>query len=184
MVDLIAKTPLEGVLPISSGSVTLTETAPAFITSITPHAGKEKTCATALKTAHDLALPAVGRSSGAAALRILWTGQGQYFLVGAKTASKTLAKSASLTDQSDSWAVMTLEGADAAEVLARVCPIDTRPSAFKRGHTARTELAHMMSVVSCTSGGFEIMVMRSFARTAAHQLMDAMDSIAAQNAIA
>ncbi len=181
MVDLIAKTPTQGLLPITAAGATLFEATPAFITSVMPFAGQQKALAAALKSIHDLSLPAPGRSAGKAALRVLWSGRGQYFLVGDRPADPTLAAQAALTDQTDGWAVMSLESDNAADVLARLCPLDLRAEHFKRGHTARTELAHMMSVITRTTKGFEIMVMRSFAKTAVHNLEDAMKSVAAQS---
>lgn len=182
MVDLIAQSPCEGLLPVDAGGVTLAEAAPDFITSIMPHDGKRAALNTALKAAHGMALPADGRTSGRAALRAVWTGRGQYFLIGEAAADASLAEMASLSDQSDGWALLTLEGDAAADVLARICPLDLRDGSFKRGDTARSEVAHMMAVVTRSARGFEIMVMRSFARTAVHHIIGAMRSVAAQAA--
>ncbi len=183
MIDLTPQNPLDTLLPVSIGGNALVAATPAFITSIMPFSGQEKPCSKALEKAHDLALPAVGRIKGKADLRLIWTGQGQYFLLGTTPAAAAISEFAALGDQSDGWVVMVLEGAAASDILARLCPIDLRPNAFKRGHTARTELAHMMVVISKTAKGFEIMVMRSLAKTAVHHLQQAMESIAAQAVI-
>ncbi|MFT5161369.1 MAG: heterotetrameric sarcosine oxidase gamma subunit [Paracoccaceae bacterium] len=184
VVELYAQSPLEESLPIDIGSTVLIEVTPANITSLMPHKGKEKALDEALKKAHELALPAIGRSTGKADLRMIWTGRGQYMLVGNKPAARSLARSASLTDQTDGWAVMSIEGPLAANILARLCPLDLRASTFKTGHTARSEVAHMMAVVTRTVDGFEIMVMRSFAHTLTHHLKQAMESVAAQSVLA
>jgi len=181
VVDLIAQTPLVDLLPISSNGCVLAECTPGYITSLGPFRGKEAELKTTLLAAHGLGLPADGRVSHKGGLRVLWAGRGQYFLCGDKAASKTLAKSAALTDQSDGWAVMTLTGKDAGDVLARLCPLDIRPSVFGRNRTARTEVAHMMAVLSVIPKGFEIMVMRSFAADAVHHIHAAMISVAGQN---
>lgn len=180
MVELVAKSPLKELLPLAVGEANLTEETPANITSIMPHKGKEKALGEALKKAHGVALPAVGRTSGKADLRMIWTGGGQYMLVGDKPAARALARTASLTDQTDGWVTMSLAGPSSAQVLARLCPLDLRETLFKRGHTARTEVAHMMAVVTRNVNGFEIMVMRSFAHTMVHHLKQAMQSVAAQ----
>jgi methylglutamate dehydrogenase subunit D len=180
VVDLIAKSPLEDVLPISVGETALTEATPAYITSIAVHKGREKALAEAVKKAHDLALPDIGRTSSKEGLRLIWSGRGQHMLLGDKPAARALARLASLTDQTDGWAVMTLTGINAAKALSRHCPLDLRATNFKRGHTARTEVAHMMTVVTKLNDGFEIMVMRSFAATMVHHLAQAMESVAAQ----
>lgn len=184
MVDLVAKTPFADILPVTVGGLTLTEAAPMAITSIMPFRGKDAVCSTALKKAHGVELPRAGGAIGPDAARLVWTGRGQFFLMGDKPAAKAIGKTAALTDQTDGWAVMRLTGKDAAAVLARLTPIDLRADVFAPGQTARTELAHMMSIISRIEGGFEIMVMRSFAQTAAHHVEEAMKSISAQNGIA
>jgi len=184
VVDLIAKSPLADLLPLGAGNTTLTEATPDFITSVMPFTGKDAACSEAMQKAHDVALPAVGRSTGKTGGRLIWTGRGQYFFVGDKPVAKAVAASAALTDQSDGWAVMALQGDDAALVMARLTPIDLRADSFKRGHTARSEMAHMMSVITRLPKGFEIMVMRSFAKTAVHHIHQAMDSVAAGKRLA
>lgn len=183
MVDLVAKTPLADLLPVTVGGLTLTEVTPAAITSIAPFRAAEAACSAAVKKAHRIDLPAVGHWIGADVARLVWSGRGQFFLIGDKPAAKAIAKTAALSDQTGGWAVMRLEGPDAAAVLARLTPIDLRAGSFAKGQTARTELAHMMSVISRTAKGFEIMVMRSFARTAEHHVKDAMERVTAQSKI-
>lgn len=182
MVDLKALSPLETLLPREVGGVRLHETAPRFITGIAPFAGKAERCSEALKKAHGVALPGVGRMSTAGEQMLLWAGRGQYLLLGDKPAARALARHAALVDQSDGWAVMALEGPGAEAVMARLCPLDLRRGHFRRGHVARSELAHMMAVVARLPKGFRIMVMASFAACAAERIAGAMGSVAAQNA--
>ena len=125
-------------------------------------------------------LPTPGRTFGEPGNYVVWTGRGQFFLIGDVPANPSIAKLAALADQSDGWAIMHLEGNDSAAVLARLCPIDIRLDQFGFGHTARTEVAHLSSVVTRLANGFEIMVMRSFGKTALHHLTNTMKSVAAQ----
>lgn len=180
MVELIQKTPCVGMLPLTVGGASLNEAAPKCVTSIMPHKGKKTAVSKALKTAHGMALPADGRSTGRAVLRAIWAGQGQYLLTGNAACDAALSQHASLCDQSDGWAVIVLSGAAADDVMARLCPLDLRAEKFKRGHAARTELAHMMAMIVKTTGGFEIWVMRSFAKTAVGALQEAMENVAAE----
>ena len=93
----------------------------------------------------------------------------------------SLGEYAALTDQSDGWAVVRLEGKGAGDVLARLVPLDLRPASFKRGHSARTDLAHMMaSLTKVGENAFQIMVFRSMARTLVHDLKTAMEGVAAR----
>jgi len=84
-------------------------------------------------------------------------------------------------DQSDSWAVVRLQGAAAQAVLARLTPLDIRSTVFKRGHTARSSLQHMnVSITRVGLQAFEIMAFRSMAKTLVHDICCAMRSVAAQ----
>ena len=178
MANLIAKTPCEGLLPVSLGSCTLSEVLPDAITSVAPAKGQEKPVSDALKKAFGAAFPAANRATGKEGARAVWSGAGQAFLLG--PAPKPV-KGAAMTDQSDAWAVMRLEGADAEAVLARLVPVDPRVAQFKRGHTARTMLFHMnCSLTRVGANAFDIMVFRSMAETAVHELSTAMRSVAAQ----
>ena len=173
MVSLIARSPCEGLLPLQAGTTTLTELLPAAITSVAPQRGADMA---AFKSATGAAFPAPNRATGKEGARAVWSGPGQCFWLGAQLAD---LKGFALTDQSDAWAVMRLEGADAEQVLARLTPIDLRKSTFKRGHTARTLLGHMAcSITRAKDNAFDIMVFRSMAVTAVHELDVAMKSVA------
>ncbi len=181
MVDIIAKTPCEGLLPLTIGTTTVTEVPPGMMTSVAPYKGCEKALSTVLKSTHGIAAPAPGRATGKEGARAIWFGQRMILLMG-PVPDAALAQHAALTDQSDAWAVVRLDGAGAAEVLARLTPIDLRDGAFKRGHTARTELQHMMAgITRLGSNSYQIMVFRSMAETLVHDLKTAMQSVAARN---
>jgi sarcosine oxidase subunit gamma len=177
---LIAKTPCAGLLPLTVGEMTLSEVDPGILTSMAPHRGQEKALSDALKAAHGMAFPAPNRATGKAGARAIWFGRGQAVLAG-PAPDASLAGFAALTDQSDAWAVVLLEGPGAEDALARLVPVDLRPQVFKRGHTARTQLFHMMcSITRVGERSLQIMVFRSMARTLVHDLKSAMESIAAR----
>ena len=101
MPSLIETTACEGLLPVSAGGVTLSEAAPAPITSVAPFRGKERAVATALKKL-GLGWPGPGQSLRSGGAACLWTGRDQAFLIG--SAPEGLEGIAALTDQSDGWA--------------------------------------------------------------------------------
>lgn len=180
MVELIAKTPCDGLLPVTIGNIALTEVAPGALTSLAPMKGQATALSEALKAAHGMAMPGVNRATGKAGARAIWFAQGQVVLVGPEP-DATLADHAAMTDQSDAWAVVRLEGAGAEDVLARLVPVDLRVSVFKRGHTVRTDLMHMMASITRVGGdAFQIMVFRSMAGTLVHDLKTAMEAVAAR----
>jgi len=179
VVELQADEPRNG-LPIVVGGCTLSEVPFRVLTSVSPYKGKETQLSEALVKAHGMRLAAPNRSTGKADARCVWFGHGQVLLIGPKP-DKGLAKSAAIVEQSDSWVSLRLQGAEAPDVLARLTSIDLRSAVFKRGHTARTELRHMMvSITRVGQEAFEVMAFRSMAETLQHDLQDAMESVAAQ----
>jgi sarcosine oxidase subunit gamma len=170
--NLIAKTPCDGLLPLRFGNLTLTEALPEAITSVAPFMGQMPKVAKELGAA----FPDPNRTTQSARARIIWTGQGQAMVLGPRTE----VPGAAVTDQSDAWAVLALEGDGVADVLARLCPVDLRDGVFAVGHTARTLLQHMTcSVTRVQENRFEIMVFRSMAKTAVHEIETAMRTVAA-----
>ena len=88
---------------------------------------------------------------------------------------------AQCVDHSDAWAIVRLDGADAAAVLSRLTPIDLRATSFKKGHTARTLIGHMTGgVTRLGAQSFEVMVMRSMAATLVHDLVQAAENMDAR----
>jgi sarcosine oxidase subunit gamma len=175
-------TPCEGALPITVGGVTLSELPSVCITSIAPFRGREAATAKALR-ALGLGWPAPGRMVAKNDTACLWSGRGQALLIGAEAAG--LDGIAALTDQRDGWAQMRIEGADAVAVLARLVPIDLSLAEFGKGQVARTSLGHMMLLIARTGGqAFDLMVFRSMARSAIHELEVAMKAVEARNNLA
>lgn len=180
MVDLIAKTPLDGFAPLTLGNVTLSEIAVGPITSISPFKDTDKDLSVALKTVHGISVPAANRSTGKADAQAIWFGREQFILIGCKV-DQALANYAALSDQSDGWTIVELKGVGAADVLARVTPLDLRRHVFKKGHTARSDLMHMASSITRTGDDtFVIMVFRSMAGTLLHELQIAMEGVASR----
>lgn len=178
MVELIAKSPCEGLLPKEIGSVTLSEDVFDAITSVAPFRGQAKAVSDALKSQIGAALPGANRTTGKAQSRAVWSGRGQALILG--PALKPI-KGAAMTDQTDAWACVTVEGTDARAVLARLVPIDLRDASFKRGHAARTQVMHMNIVLMRTGAErFGIMAFRSMAGTLVHDLETAMEAVAAR----
>lgn len=183
MPELIAKSALAGHAPLTHAETTLAEAPAAVMTSIAPFPGAMGAVNAALATL-GLTFPPPNRQSTGPAARLIWTGRDQAFLTGA--AAPDLTGLAATTDQSDGWATITLAGPLANDTLARLIPLDLRDAAFAVGQTARTGLNHMSAIVTRTGpAAWEVMVFRSMARTAWHELADALAMQAARlNALA
>ena len=167
MVELVAKSPAEGRLPIVVGGVSLEERSPTAITWIAALRGGSAP------------MPKPGQTLGDEDQRWVWFGRGQALVVGQPPEP---SGGMAMTDQSDGWCVLRLEGDGSRDVLARLTPLDVRAHAFGVGQTARTLLGHMTcSLTRTDENTFEIMVFRSMAPTAVHELERAMAAVNARS---
>ena len=127
-----------------------------------------------------LTLPAPNRFTEGKGARLAWTGRGQYFLIGAP-ATESLAGIAAMTDQSDGWAALRVDGPGTEAALTRIVPVDVRLAAFPEGAALRTAFNHMNAILMRTGPKtVEILVFRSMARTAWHEVEAALTALAAR----
>jgi heterotetrameric sarcosine oxidase gamma subunit len=174
--ELIAKSALDG-RSLTLGGVTLAEVSVGPITSVAVLPGGAKSVAKGLKTL-GLAMPAPNTFAEKKGARIVWTGREQAFVIGAECPA---LDGAAVTDQSDGWAVLGVSGVAAVDVLARLVPLDLRLGAFPVGSAVRSGLNHMNAVILRVGDyAFEVMVFRSMARTAWHELETTMSMVAAR----
>ncbi|WP_298430241.1 sarcosine oxidase subunit gamma [uncultured Jannaschia sp.] len=164
MADLTARSPAEGLLPQTIGQCALTEEWPEAITALS-----------ALSDGADLPAPGETATQGEATL--LWSGRRQAMAFGPVDPPNGTVG----CDQTDAWCVMRLDGPDAADVLARLTPLDLNPAILKPGHTARSLLGHMNALFHRIGPNtFRIMVFRSMAASAVHEIERAMKGVAAR----
>ncbi len=177
MANLIPKTPLAGQVALSVGGVTLSEAPLASMQSLAAVRGQEKALAKALK-AFGLASPAPNTCLQKDGSLIVWTGREQAFIVGA---APVILPGAVMTDQSDGWARLRLEGPGTSDVLMRLVPLDLR--SVVPGWAARAPLNHMQAILLCPAAGqIDVLVFRSMAQTAWHEIAAAMQMLAARAA--
>lgn len=176
MPELIAKPALE-CAPLTHGTCRMEPVELGPITSVALYPGQEKSVAKVLKPL-GLAFPGPNSLSEKGGVRLVWTGREQAFLIGAE--APDFGAAAAVTDQSGGWAALRLSGDMAAEVLMRHVPLDLRALAFPVGRAVRAPLGHMSSVLIRDEAGFLILIFRSMARTAWHEIEVAMRTIAAR----
>ena len=163
MPELIAKSALEGQEPLHLGAVTLAEAVVGPITSVAVFPGAAKAVAKGMKGL-GLTFPAPNTFVDKKGVRLIWTGRDQAFLIGVEPPA--------------------LEGAAVTDVLARLVPLDMRLPAFPVGRAVRSGLNHMNAVILRTGDyAFEVMVFRSMARTAWHEIEAVMQAVAARQAL-
>lgn len=179
MLKLVAKSPAEGMVPLSVGTMKLNEIVPAAITSIACYHGQADALSTVLKDHHGMALPNTGQATGRAGARAIWAGP-SVFLIGPEPHAD-LSSHAAVVDQSDSWCVLNLKGADVEAVLARLSSVDMRLKSMKKGQVVRSQLQHMNAIYHRVGeDSFDIYAFRSMAKTMVHDLERAMRYIAAR----
>ena len=180
MANLVATSSAEGRLPAAIGPMTLSEAPFAPITWVAPFQGQSASVSAALKAATGIGLPNPGEVLAWDGVKAVWAGPGQALILGAEVAPE----GAAIADQSDGWIWLILDGAGAADVLARLTPIDLREDSFGVGQAARTLLFHMTATILRTgTERYEILVFRSMAATAVHDLTTAMRHVAGRTAL-
>jgi sarcosine oxidase subunit gamma len=160
--ELIATGPFDGLsLPRTAGACAVAAHDPGPLASVAPFAGQAAAVAAALEPL-GLAFPGPGGvAAGRNGARLVWTGRGQAFLMGAAPPD-ALRAAAAVTDQTDGW-------------------IDLRPAALPPGRAARVLLNHMPAIlIREGDNAFTLLVFRSMARTALHEIDAAMRMVAAR----
>ncbi|PWJ10335.1 sarcosine oxidase subunit gamma [Jannaschia seohaensis] len=166
MASLIARSPAEGLLPVTCGALTLSEVVPEAITSLM-----------ALRDA-TFPLPAPGKAVQRGGGLLMWSGRNQALLIGPRPDQ---IPDIAMTDQSDAWAVLRLSGQGAADVLARLTPLDLRDAAFPEGAVARSLLGHMNAHFHrVDTETWDMMVFRSMTASAVHEILRGMRGVAAR----
>lgn len=179
MAELIAKTALAGKTLVVAGT-TLAEVDHGVVSSIAPYPGQSDAVSKVLEPL-GFGFPAVNSFVVNGAAMIAWAGREQAFLIGADCPD--LRGLAAVTDQSGGWVSLSLRGPLAVDALARYVPMDLRLSAFPVGMAARTPLYHMsMLLLRVAEDGFRLMLFRSMARTAWHEIEVALKTLAARAA--
>jgi methylglutamate dehydrogenase subunit D len=85
---------------------------------------------------------------------------------------------ASVSDQSDGYAILRLTGPKLRDILSKIVPIDVDPREFKPGDVAATITSHMEATLSRIEDApdgapvFEIAVFRSLAGSFWHYLSE------------
>lgn len=176
MDELVALSPCGGLLPVSRGDLILEECAQDRLTALLPF----KTMTTALAEP-GVVLPAAGAQLRDEAGVLRWFGKDSYLAIG-RDLPEAVAAMAALSDQSDAWARMRLSGPQVEAVMARLTPVDLRAQVFGVDRTCRSLLGHMnASITRVAEDAFEIMVFRSMAQTAVHEITETMAQVTARS---
>jgi len=179
VIKLLEKSAADGLLPIKVSNNSIVEVDDLILTSISPLKNKADKLADLLKKSHGLSLPNKGRSTGREGVRALWFGQ-HTLLVGPRPDGK-LSKFGVVTDQSDAWVALRMNGDLIDNALMGLCPIDLRMKAFKRGYVVRTSLQHVnVTLHRIGPTTIDLYGFRSMAQTICHELKSSLTTINAR----
>ncbi len=182
MTELAAASPFEGLnLPLAEGGTVLAALPdqPRFAIAAAGDAAASISAALG-------GLPDPGELSDWGRARIFWAGVGLWLVEGegAPALARTAADAgAAVTDQSDAWAGLALTGPWTTDTLARLASIDTDPAVWPPGSTARSLLRHTPCLFVAISGGVELRVARSYARTVVGDLAEVLAALAGRSAL-
>jgi heterotetrameric sarcosine oxidase gamma subunit len=146
------------------------------IATIRPRKGRVAALAQLTRTRFGIDLPAGPKRTAAGGIAFASMGPAAWLATCeqggnafAASLEEALGYSASITDQSDGYAVLLMTGPKVRDVLARLLPLDLHPRSFKQDDVASTVAAHMgvilwrLADASDGSPVFELAVFRSFA---------------------
>ncbi|MGI9522478.1 MAG: sarcosine oxidase subunit gamma [Hyphomicrobiaceae bacterium] len=92
--------------------------------------------------------------------------------------SRQLGGLAYLVDQSDSWVMLSVEGAQARSALERICPLDLDPRIFPEDRIARTVMEHVAVIILRSSyDRFLLLSPRSSAQSFAHAVRVSAENV-------
>ncbi|PZV35772.1 sarcosine oxidase subunit gamma [Mesorhizobium kowhaii] len=173
-----------GVRDIEAG-ISLTEIRNFDLIQVMARRGKAAELANAAKGRFGVAAPNAPKAVQSQDATLIWSGPDQFFVLskGGKHTMGTLAPAlsgpASLSDQSHARALISISGAKARTMLAKLSSIDVHPAEFPVGAAAATSMDH--TSVTLWRGGdrpdgqavFNLLVFATFAESLWHTMLDA-----------
>lgn len=174
-------------LSITRGDTRIWECPPMSIVSISTPLGGKQYLDDQLNLAFGIRLPATGKVSRKGdTLALLGLQSDQCFLIGNEQwpdpvahVALLLDNCAYLTDQSDSWAALSIKGPLSRSALERVCPIDIAVGVFDISCVARTAMEHLSVIIEQPEPDtFRLYSPRSSAQNFAEIICTSLDHVA------
>jgi len=176
---LIKLSPLEGVRHDFEG-VSISEVIDQSLVMLAMPKGKTDQIASSLQKSCGASIPDICQSSnsddGSITFWRLQKNQLMVYFSYQKDDAESYLKNkfnapAYYTDQSDSWAMIRVNGDESCKVLERVCPLNLDPNIFKVGDVSRTVMEHIGTIIyKEDNNSFVLLTMRSFGKSMVHAL--------------
>lgn len=154
-----------------AAGVTISEVTGVTIASLAARRGASAELAAKVQALLGIALPSEPKRAASGNVSVVWSGPDQWLVLFAGDArervgelARALAGLGSVTDQSDSRAVINVSGPRARDALAKGVMVDLYPKVFATGDTAVTPVAHVGAQVTMLDDRptYQLMVPRSF----------------------
>lgn len=137
------------------GATQIREITPVTIVSIATPLGGHQKLTTLLEKTIGLPLPSIGEIHRfEQSLAVLGLQSDQCFMVSfaeqpdpANTLKSSLGDAGYLSDQSDSWVILEIDGPLSRSALERICPIDLAKGVFTENTVARTSMEHLSVII-------------------------------------
>ena len=175
-ITLEAEPPLSGYRK-EFDHVCISSVADFALVSIALPLGEEAGALKAIKASFGAELPDPGRYvRGKEGQALIRTGPDQALVMfthstadAARVVADKLKDAAYLTDQSDVWVALDVEGKGARTALERICPLDLHPDSFSVEMAQRTVMEHLgVLILRTDDNSFRLLSASSSAKTFAH----------------
>ena len=131
--------------------VLLSERADLALAAVMMRRGAGEALTRRVRAGFGLDLPTTSRRAAHGSLAFVWAGPGHWLAVTEggdgssfeKLLRHDLSNLASISDQSDAWAVVRIAGVRARDALAKGVPVDLNPRVFTAGDAAVTTVGHI-----------------------------------------
>lgn len=163
--------------------VSLTEIRNFDLIQVMARRGQAAELGQAAKARFGVAVPDAPKAVRTSDATLIWSGPDQFFVLskGGKHTMQTLepALSGSLSDQSHARVLVSISGAKARTMLAKLSSIDLHPDAFPVGAAAATSMDHTSVTLwrdsDRTDGQavFNVLMFATFAESLWHTMLDA-----------
>jgi methylglutamate dehydrogenase subunit D len=177
---LTARAPFTGLptLPTTAAGVVVRDCDGLGLATVLVRKGKSEALALRVRERFGIELPQGPRRTNAGGIAFAAIGPGAWLATSqggggafAKSLEESLGDLASISDQSDGYAVLNLSGPKLRQALCKLVSIDLHPRAFQAGDVAATVSAHIGATLWRLEDGadgsavFEIAVFRSLAES-------------------
>jgi sarcosine oxidase subunit gamma len=184
------RSPLERALAVGGygaqgdAGVSLTESRNFDLVQVMARRGKAAEMTKTAKARFGVAAPETPKAVQSSDATLIWSGPDQFFVLskggkhGVEALGQTFTHSASLSDQSHARVLISISGAKARAMLAKLSSIDLHPASFPVGAAAATSMDH--TSVTLWRGGdrpdeqavFNVLVFATFAESLWHTMLD------------